>query len=35
MGDFQNLNSNFKHKPYIMPKSRKILLKIEGFKYVT
>ena len=35
MDDFQNINRSFKHKPHIIPKSRKILLKLEGFKYVT
>ena len=33
--DFQNLNRQFKRKPYLIPKIREILLNLEGFQYST
>ena len=35
LSDFQNLNRQFKRKPYPMPKIREILLNLEGFQYAT
>ena len=31
--NFWNLNKQLKRKPYPMPKTNKMLLKLEGFKY--
>ena len=33
LSDLQNLNRQFKYKPYPLPKIRGILLKLKGFKY--
>ena len=31
--DFRNLNNQIIHKPYPMPKTNEMLLKLEGFQY--
>ena len=35
LNDFRNLNMQIKHRPYPMPKIRKMLLNLEGFQYAT
>ena len=35
ISDFRNLNGQLKHKPYPMPKMRKMILNLEGFQYTT
>ena len=35
LSDFRNLNKQLKQKPYPMPKTNEILLKLEGFQYDT
>lgn len=33
--DFRELNKRIKRKPYLMPKIQDLLLKLEGFTFVT
>ena len=33
--DFSNLNRQLKHKTYAVPKIKKMLLNLEGFRYFT
>ena len=35
ISDFRELNKLIKRKPYPIPKIQDLLLKLEGFKYVT
>ena len=35
LSDFMNLNNQLKHEPYPIHKINGIILKLEGFKYVT
>ena len=35
LSDFQDLNRQFKSKPYPMPKIREIILNVKGFEYDT
>ena len=33
LSDFRNINKQLKRKPYTMPKTNEMLLKLEGFHY--